>query len=608
MSNNILFIDFETNDPHIELAGPGWAYGKCEILCCGYQQGLAEPVKITEKIEDIKDLVAWADVIVAHNAQYDVGILYSLYDNPEEVFKNKTLIDTVLLAKLYNNIEDTGYSLEALGKKYTKLQKTAGSLGDIVLANKLINCKDPTTKLSKTKAVNFAYKNMRLVYDTDKITVQDYCKQDVKLLAELYKFLIDKVSKAHLDDFSILLKILIESRLRGIEVDVESLYDLKTRLNKKAEQIRQRLADHAGDEFFNPMSTNDVSFLLLKTFKKLPKTEKGNISLTGKWLEEQDNEYCKAIVEYRGIQKLVGCFCDAILEIQSILPEKYKGKIYPSFNLLGAETGRFTCNKPNFQQIPSPKKKEEGKLIRSSYKVPNDKLWASIDFSAQEPRMTVHYASIINAEGASLLEVEYNKNPNLDLHQMTADLAGVTRNQAKTLLLGISYGMGRGKLAKALGMTEDQADVFLESFHGKLPYLKKLSDSAKASLKAKKYITTIDGRKLRLPKPIKENGRERTFEYKALNMLIQGGSAGQIMKAMIELYRAGFKIIASVHDEINLEVNSVEEALQAKAIMETAINLRVPSVGELTVGKSWGGCVSIEEFIKCRKAKTSTQN
>lgn len=601
MTKNILFIDFETNDPYIELAGPGWAYGKCEILCCGYREGVTNNTKITESQDEIKELVAWADTIVAHNAQYDIGILYSLFDNPIEIFKNKTLIDTIILAKLYNNIEEHGYSLDSLGKKYTNIQKTADSLGDVVLNHKLINCKDQTTKLSKTKALNFAYKNMRLVYKTDKETVQNYCRQDVDVLVELYKIFIEHTSREHLEDFSILLKILIESRLRGINVNVESLYELKTNLNKKSEQIRQWLADSSGDEFFNPMSNQDVSFLLLKTFKTLPKTEKGNISLTGKWLEEQDNEYCKAVVEYRGIQKLVSCFCDAILEIQSVLPEKYKGKIYPSFTLLGAETGRFTSSKPNFQQIPSPKKKEEGKLIRSSYTVPDGKLWASIDFSAQEPRMTVHYASVINAKGADLLELEYNKNPNLDLHQITANLAGVTRNQAKVLLLGISYGMGKGKLAKALELNESQAEVFLESFHTKLPYLKKLSEAAKSSLKLKKSITTIDGRKLRLPKPIIENGRERTFEYKALNMLIQGGSAGQIMKAMIHLYKAGFKIIASIHDEINLEVDSVEEALEAKKIMENAIKLRVPSVGELTIGHSWGSCVAVEEFTKCQQ-------
>jgi DNA polymerase I-like protein with 3'-5' exonuclease and polymerase domains len=547
-------------------------------------------------MEQVKKLAMEADVIVAHNAQYDIGILYSIFQNIEWA-KDKTFIDTIILAKLHKNNEPNGYSLDALGHKYTKMSKTAGTLGELVLKYKLINCKDHTTKLAKTKANNFAYKNMKKLYELEPAVMHDYCIQDVNILAKLYEYFIKCTSEQHIKDYSDLLKLLIESRIRGINVSSEQLYDIKIKLHKKRDIILGELKKLSGNEGFNPLSTADVAQLLLKTYNKLPVTEKGNISIVGKWLEEQEDPVCKKIVEYRTLEKLSRDFCDNILEMQSMLPEKYKGKVYPSFTILGAETGRFSSSKPNIQQIPNLKKhKELGKLIRSAYTVPEDNLWASIDFSAQEPRMTVHYANAVKAEGANLLVLEYNKNPNLDLHTLTAELAGVSRNEAKVLLLGISYGMGINKLAASLNLSKSQAEIFLETFHSKLPYLKELDTAAKRALKTKGYITTIDGRKLRIDPSIEIDGRKRTFEYKALNKLIQGGSAGQIIQALVKLYRSGFKVICSVHDEINLAVNSVEEALEAKKIMENAIDLSVPSVGELTIGPSWGEAVSLSEI------------
>ena len=91
----------------------------------------------------------------------------------------------------------------------------------------------------------------------------------------------------------------------------------------------------------------------------LPTTPKGNVSIVSAWLEEQEHPICKQIVKYRVLEKLSRDFCDNILEMQSILPERYKGNIYPTFNILGAETGRMSCSGPNMQQIPNAKKHKE---------------------------------------------------------------------------------------------------------------------------------------------------------------------------------------------------------------------------------------------------------
>lgn len=591
----ILTVDFETRDIELKTMGSGWATGLLELVCLGLKIN-NNPVSIVDSYGSLEEIIKGAHTIVAHNAQYDIGILCSMF--PWLPTSDKLLVDTIVLAKLYNNIEENGYSLNYLANKYLKKAKLNSSLGDSVLKHKLINCKDPTTKLSKTKAENWSKTHLKELYEVDPEAVRMYCGVDVDLCKELYDFYIPHTSQEHLERFSDLLKVLIKSRLRGVKVNSEKLYDIKTKLQTKRDGILKELKDLSGNVDFNPLSTADIAQVLLKHMKNLPTTPKGNISIVSKWLEEQDNPICKKIVEYRILEKLSRDFCDNILEMQSKLPESKKGYIYPTFNILGAETGRMSCAGPNLQQVPNAKKhKEIGELIRDAYEAEPGKLWASLDYSAQEPRLQVHYASLIGAEGAELLVEEYNRNPNLDLHQIVSELTGVSRNEAKTINLGLAYGMGITKLAASLGLSRMQAELLLEQFHTKLPYLKKLDEKCKANLKRNGYITTIGGRKLKLDKPWTdpETGKQKTFEYKALNKLIQGGASDQIILALIALDKAGFTVISSIHDEINLEVSSVEEALEAKRIMENAVTLRVPVVAELKLGTTWGNGKLVED-------------
>lgn len=858
----ILTIDFETNDPYFKKMGPGWAYGLCEVLCMGYSinTGTSEIIKdiMDERVEEI--LSHSNLTIVAHNAQYDIGILASKY--PWILTKpDITFVDTIILAKLHNNIE-TSYSLDSLSKKYLKQQKLSGNLGKVVLDHRLINCKDRTTALSKTKATNFAKNNMKKIYEVAPKVVEDYCKIDVDLAGSLYNYYLSVIPDAApmIQRYSDLLKLLIKSRMRGVCVNSEKLYNIKQTLNKKIDAILAELIKESGNKEFNPQSTANVVQLLLKHGYEIPLTEKGNPSVTAEWLKKQKHSVCKKIIEYRTMRKLSRNFCDNVLKMQSLLPEEYKGRIYPSLSILGAETGRFSSSKPNIQQIPNAKKhKEVGLLIRSAYEAAPNKLWASIDYSAQEPRLQVHFASLIKAEGADILELEYNKNPNLDLHEMVAKLTGVSRNEAKTVNLGLClhpdtlvltnngfkklidvkpndlvfdgneyvshdgiicqgekeiiwknkigltmdheimtehswqewkevhinqnlfqsgldlatsqyksflltkiledvsdigtlegnvtveelgniiqriyrnkemqnviiatgteerttseadseieftprvedaivrkietmnrmeeegllfptssrktitllltilkhyqgmttqqmtwtelitikdivevifdlllgekttiiegqsnnykekttvydiknagklhrftiltdsgllivhncYGMGKDKLCRSLGISRTQGDILLDNFHNKLPYLSVLDKKCKENFKKNKYIKTIGGRKLRLPAPKfdPETGRYRSLEYKGLNQLIQGSGADQIISALLDLDKQGFIVLFSVHDEINLEVSNLQEALQAKHIMENTIKLKVPVVAELRLGTSWG--------------------
>lgn len=105
-----------------------------------------------------------------------------------------------------------------------------------------------------------------------------------------------------------------------------------------------------------------------------------------------------------------------------------------------------------------------------------------------------------------------------------------------------------------------------------------LSEYCKNTFKEKKRIKSIGGRLLRLPKPMWQDGKVRTFEYKALNTLIQGSAADQIMEALIEAYDAGINVLFVVHDQICLSAKNTIPVLALEAIMKDCIKLDVPVI------------------------------
>ena len=223
--------------------------------------------------------------------------------------------------------------------------------------------------------------------------------------------------------------------------------------------------------------------------------------------------------------------------------------------------------------------------------------------------MTVHYAASIGDngyEGAQEL-VEAYRNDDADFHQTVADLVGIERTQAKTIGLGIMYGMGKNKLALSLGVTKDEADQLIVKYNKKVPFIKKLSDRCKVAADEKGIIRTKKGRKCRFDKwetrdfglhqaekyedAVAKYGRnniKRAFTYKALNRLIQGSSADQTKQSMLDCYNAGHLPMLQIHDELCFNIKDEAHAKDIKKIMEESIDFKVKSVVDVGLGKSWG--------------------
>jgi len=272
----------------------------------------------------------------------------------------------------------------------------------------------------------------------------------------------------------------------------------------------------------------------------------------------------------------------------------------------GTVTGRFSYSNPNLQQVPS-RNKELGPLIRSIFVPEKGCQWGSFDYSQQEPRVLVHYAALTGGglRGADEV-IESYKTEDPDFHQAVADMAGIDRRTAKTINLGMMYGMGKGKLASSLGLNKQEVDDLFSKYHNNVPFVKQLMEQATRRAEHVGYLRTLLGRKCRfdlweprafgihkaLPRWEAENeyGQylKRAWTYKALNRLIQGSSADMTKKAMVDLYEEGILSHIQVHDELNCSIESEKQAKKIKEIMEQTVELKVPLKVDMKLGPSWG--------------------
>jgi DNA polymerase I-like protein with 3'-5' exonuclease and polymerase domains len=249
-------------------------------------------------------------------------------------------------------------------------------------------------------------------------------------------------------------------------------------------------------------------------------------------------------------------------------------------------------------------------MIRGLFIPEEGTKWGSFDYSSQEPRLLVHFAASLGKRKHEMVDsiVEEYQNGDVDLHQMVADFAGISRKEAKTVNLGIMYGMGKGKLANQLGVSNDEAGEILETHKSKVPFVKDLADIASKQASDYGVIRTLLGRRchfhlweprsfgykrpLQYEEAMKEYGQplRRAFTYKALNKLIQGSAADQTKKAMSDCYKAGLVPMLTVHDELCFSVQSKEQSDTIKNIMENGLNdiLRVPSKVDDVLADNWG--------------------
>jgi DNA polymerase I-like protein with 3'-5' exonuclease and polymerase domains len=591
-------IDLETRDPDLKIRGSGAIIGNGEIVgiavavdgWSGYypiaHQGGGNLEK--DKVMDwIKSVCAADNVKLFHNAMYDVCWLRAA-----GVHINGHIVDTMVMSSLIDE-NRLSYTLNSISYEF---------LGEVKDEKALIEAAqswgiDPKSEMYKLPAMY----------------VGNYAEKDAQLTLELFKVLSREMQKQSLQNvFDLetqLFPCLTDMKFKGVRVDIEKAKLLKQQLTNQEQEILLKVKRETGIE---PQiwAARSIATVFDKLGLHYERTEKSHApSFTKNFLQEHKHPIVQMIAKAREINKAHTTFIDTILKFT------HKGRIHADINPIrsdqgGTVTGRFSYANPNLQQIPA-RNKELGPMIRSLFLPEVDHKWGCFDYSQQEPRLVVHYAAttepICFDESVTKIVEEF-KNDSVDFHKTVAIMAGISREQAKTINLGLFYGMGKAKLQAELGLnTKAEAEKLFNQYHDNVPFVKELMNKTSQFAQTSGSIGTLLGRRCRFNKwepatfgmhtAMSFEEAERTYgrgrirramTYKALNKLIQGSAADMTKKAMLDLYREGIIPHIQIHDELDISVIDDNQAKKIVEIMEGAVTLAIPNKVDYESGETWG--------------------
>ena len=638
---NTVAVDIETYDPNLKTKGLGAIRNDgfiCGIAVATGKDTAYFPLHHSDtELTMGKKLKIWKVLNekifqnekitkVFHNAMYDVCWIRAVTGS---MIKGR-IVDTMIAASVIDE-NRFRYSLDALSKdyigdskyKYDLQQKTLEWSGGMV--------KDPMSNMHRLPSS----------------IVKDYAKQDVDLTFKLWNLFDKKLDevlytkengeqKTCRKIFELETKLfpcLVDMKFKGVRIDVQKAKKFGAHLKKRKDQIVTAIRKRTTKKI-DIWAAASIKILLdhldIKDYKVTPKSKMPQ--LPKDYLKTHKNKCLRMIAKAREYDKAANTFVDGLLDYV------HNGRIHADINQIrsdsgGTVTGRFSMSNPNLQQIPA--RGYMGKKMREMFLPEEGHDWASLDYSQQEPRIVVHYAIKLGLPGTDELHKEFDKE-DADFHQIVADMAKISRTQAKTINLGLFYGMGKLKLQKELGLDRVNARKLFDEYHNKVPFVRQLSQDLIQFAKDNRLLFTLHDRFCRFNKwettdrewnpetnrfnevPLyteqearqafkaeilekyKENKVDKdymehfekyytpAFTYKALNRLIQGSAADMTKKAMVDLYERGIIPHIQIHDELCLSVKSNEDIQAVKEVMENTIILEIKNKVNYKKGKNWG--------------------
>ena len=634
-------VDLETYDPNLKTKGSGSLRG--DGFVCGVaiatgketvyfnishtdiDMSLDKKIKFWENLD--KKLFQNEKITkVFHNAMYDVCWIRAITGKKMK----GPVVDTMIAASVIDE-NRFKYSLDSLSKDFLKERKGGYDLQEKVLAWSNGNIKDPMSNMHKLPAS----------------IVKDYAKQDVDLTLKLWKLFDKKLDevlyikpednekKTSRNIFELETKLfpcLVDMKFKGVKIDVQKAKDFGQRLEKRKDNLIKIIKARTGIDV-QIWAASSLKNLLenqkITDYKKTPKS--GMPQLPGDYLRTHENRFLRFVAKARECDKAKNTFVDGLLGFV------HNGRIHADINQIrgehgGTVTGRFSMSNPNLQQIPS--KGYIGKKMRELFIPETGSSWYSFDYSQQEPRIVVHYAIKLGMAGTDDLKEEFDKE-DADFHQIVADMANIPRKQAKTINLGLFYGMGKIKLQKELNLDPQKAKTLFNTYHSKVPFVRQLSQGLSEFAAKEGLLFTLGDRFCRFDKwesrdkewnpetnrftevklhATKEDAMDaykleqmekyekyidptcehfekhytRAFTYKALNRLIQGSAADMTKKAMVLLYEKGIVPHIQIHDELCVSIKDQETRTTVQNIMEQAIELEINNKVDCESGPNWG--------------------
>lgn len=606
ITGGVIGLDTETRDKGLANdVGPGWAHGMGHIAGISVAWGRSEQIYVNmkhpdSKVWDKRIVTNWLDHILSqnrvvfHNAGYDMGWLNHDFGVGWPTKYDDTMAMCVLLDE-----NRYSYDLDTMCKEYGVTGKDEGLLAEAA-ASYGVGVKDGLW------AMPARY-------------VAPYAEQDARATLDLFQRLVpimdtEKVGEAYRLEADIM-PLCMQMRKNGIRIDASQLNTRKNDMFRLRDEQLARVKDKLTwplditiEHMNSPKWLEQMFAAESLEFPRTAKTKQA--SFKKDWLENHIHWLPQAVARSRQLhnmgEKFIGNY------IQSNM---HRGRVHPEINQLrdgkkGTRSYRFSYSNPPLQQIPG-RDPEFTALVRGLFLPEEGELWHAPDYSQQEPFLTVHYASLLGLTGSDEA-VKYLKNSNNpDYHQMIADMAMISRKEAKPINLGLAYGMGVPKLAVSLGVSVEEAQRMVNEYHERVPFISEFTGKAGKIASTKGEVKLLDGRKCRFPlwEPAwRKKGEEfealpyqaararwgnsrklkRAFTHKSMNRIIQGSAAIQTKLAMREAWRAGFVPLIQMHDELGQSVSNERDAMLLRDIMRDTVKLRVPVKVDSEFGTNWG--------------------
>lgn len=627
-------LDIETRDDHLKTLGPG-------VRREGYVTGVSFAIEDGPSFylpmrhqgggnyDNPERVIAYLryqaenfkGILVGANMQYDLDYLAELGIVFAPKFFRDIQVSGPLLDRPNVNGVPNRMSLDAQAKRWGLPGKDESRLHAFAEAHG-INAKNEMWKMPAWEVEEYAIADAIL---------------PLKILRKHEREIDDQDLWQIYDMESRLLPVLLKMRRRGVAVDLDKLEQVEHIALEREQKALSEASRLSGVR----LVTEDIAKsgavakclegagikvpkLLVRISDKTGKEIGGGPSVTSPWLETVNHPVATAVREARKWNKIRNTFC------KSVRTHEIKGRLHCTFNQLkheradgemkGAQYGRMSSSQLNIQQQPA-RDDEIGPLWRSIYIPDEGGVWACLDYSGQEPRWITHYAELAECEGGAQAAEMCRTDPSWDNHSMMAammydnfvaadllsDDASIVaaakhlRGNAKTIFLGLCYGMGGGKLCLDLGLPIERVIThyshgrevevagpegrsLIERFHENVPYVRQLTRLVQNKAKRVGHIMTAYGRCCRFPRT--ENVVE--WAHLGLNRLIQGTSGDQTKLALIAADDAGFNVQIQVHDELDLTIYNPAEAEELAHIMCNVMPCNVPTVVDNEQGPNWG--------------------
>jgi len=514
-------LDIETYDPNLKTKGLGAIRGDGFITGVAIATGkdtVYFPLHHSDHVKSDSEKKNFWDQMnkkilqnenitkVFHNAIYDVCWMRA---ETGKMLKGR-IVDTMVAASVINE-NRFKYSLDALSKDILKDEKYKYDLQEKTFQWSGGMQKDPMSNMHKLPSH----------------VVKEYAKQDVNLtfrLWEIFDKQLDKVLHIKKDGeqkscrkiFELetrLFPCLVDMKFKGVRIDTQKLESFGKKLKCRRDNLLNIIKKHTKVDV-QLWAANSVKDLLnnqnITNYERTPKS--GMPKLPKDYLKTHANRFLRMLSKAREADKAVNTF------IEGLKGYIHNGRIHADINQIrsdagGTVTGRFSMSNPNLQQIPA--KGYYGKKMRELFLPEEGHQWGSFDYSQQEPRIVVHYAIKHGLSETQELADKFNSDE-ADFHQIVADMANIPRKQAKSINLGLFYGMGKGKLQAELNLDKTQAKKLFDTYHDKVPFVKELSDNLMGFAKEHRLVFTLEDRFCRFDTyenvNKRWNNKERKFE------------------------------------------------------------------------------------------------